>query len=185
MPGMPGIPGPQGLQGRDGAKGQIGEKGSQGMLGQKGEKGNEGPRGKSGLPGMMGIKGTRGILGDQGIKGDKGEKGESVTRPSSAVPQTNWKQCVWRNDDDRDSGKIKVRSEGDVPIGIGDEQNYFYHPIQHRNPIMIYLVEWESEFYHPMFEYICSKLRSLLTVGFNGVNYNSHPYTRLNRDSAS
>ena len=59
---------------------------------------------------MMGIKGARGTVGDQGIKGDKGEKGESVTSPSSAVPQTNWKQCVWKNlNDDRDSGKIKVR----------------------------------------------------------------------------
>jgi len=107
MPGMPGIPGPQGPQGRDGAKGQPGDKGSQGMLGQKGEKGNEAPRGKSGPPGMMGIKGTRGTAGDQGIKGDKGEKGESATTPSSAVPQTNWKQCVWKAGDGRDSGKIK------------------------------------------------------------------------------
>ena len=79
------------------------------MLGPKGEKGNEGPRGKSGLPGMMGTKGTRGSLGDQGIKGDKGEKGESLTSPSSAVLKTNWKQCVWKNSDTKDSGKIKVR----------------------------------------------------------------------------
>jgi len=108
MPGMPGIPGSQGVQGRDGVKGQTGDKGSQGMLGQKGEKGNEGLRGKSGPPGMMGIKGARGTVGDQGIKGDKGDKGESVTSPSSAVPQTNWKQCVWKNlNDDRDRGKIK------------------------------------------------------------------------------
>ena len=77
---------------------------------------------------MMGIKGARGIVGNQGVKGDKGEKGESVTSPSSAVPQTNWKQCVWKNlNDDRDSGKIKVRSDRVVLIGIGCEQNYFYH----------------------------------------------------------
>ena len=69
-----------------------------------GEKGNEGSRGNSGQPGKMGIKGARGVAGDQGIKGDKGEKGED------AVLQTNWKQCVWKNlNDDRDSGKIKVR----------------------------------------------------------------------------
>ena len=109
LPGIPGIPGPPGSQGRDGVKGQTGDKGSQGMLGQKGEKGNEGPRGKSGPPGMMGIKGARGTVGDQGIKGDKGKKGEGVTSSSSAVPQTNWKQCVWKADDHRDSGKIKVR----------------------------------------------------------------------------
>ena len=54
---------------------------------------------------MMGIKGARGIVGDQGTKGDKGEKGESV-------PQTNWKQCVWKNlDEQKDSGKIKVREK--------------------------------------------------------------------------
>ena len=29
---------------------------------------------------------------------------------NSAVSQTNWKQCVWKNlNDDRDSGKIKVQ----------------------------------------------------------------------------
>ena len=96
-------------KGKDGVKGQTGDKGSLGMLGQKGEKGNEGPRGESGPPGMLGIKGARGTVGDQGTKGDKGEKGESVKSPSSIVPQTNWKQCVWKAGDSRDSGKIKVR----------------------------------------------------------------------------
>jgi len=66
------------------------------------------------------------VVGDQGIKGDKGEKGESVTSPSSAVPQTNWKQCVWKNNDDRDSGKIKVRVKYSVWIYCF-EQNYFYY----------------------------------------------------------
>ena len=75
----------------------------------KGERGPEGPRGKSGPPGMMGIKGEPGIVGAQGKKGDKGEKGESVkASPASAVPQTNWKQCVWKNNDGTDNGKIKV-----------------------------------------------------------------------------
>ena len=42
-----------------------------------------------------------------------------MTSPSSAVPQTNWKQCVWKNlNDGQDSGKIKVRSERDVPIEL-------------------------------------------------------------------
>jgi len=128
MPGMPGIPGPQGPQGRDGVKGQTGDKGSQGLLGERGEKGNEGPRGKSGPPGKMGIKGSRGIAGDQGIKGDKGEKGESVTSPSSAMPQTNWKQCVWKNlNDDRDSGKVKDCSfnklQSDTAIKVSFQGN--------------------------------------------------------------
>ena len=59
----------------------------------------------------MGTKGESGIVGAKGKKGDKGEKGESVkTSPpiASAVPQTNWKQCVWKESDSRDSGKIKV-----------------------------------------------------------------------------
>ena len=60
---------------------------------------------------MIGIKGARGTDGDEGTKGDKGEKGESVTSPFSAVPQTNWKQCVWKAADGRDSGKIKVREK--------------------------------------------------------------------------
>ncbi|XP_078353975.1 uncharacterized protein LOC144638637 isoform X3 [Oculina patagonica] len=127
MPGMPGIPGSQGSQGRDGAKGQIGDKGSQGTMGPKGEGGIEGPRGKNGPPGMMGIKGARGLVGDQGIKGDKGEKGESLTSPSSAVPQTNWKQCVWKSNDGKDSGKIKDCSfnklQSDTAIKVSFQGN--------------------------------------------------------------
>ena len=106
---MPGVPGSQGPQGRDGAKGQTGDKGAQGTAGPKGERGPRGPRGNSGPPGMMGSKGEPGIMGAQGKKGDKGEKGENVkASPASAVPQTNWKQCVWKNSDATDNGKIKV-----------------------------------------------------------------------------
>ena len=60
------------------------------MMGIKGDKGHEGSRGPPGI---------------RGVKGSKGEKGEIV---NSAVSQTNWKQCVWKNTDGRDSGKIKV-----------------------------------------------------------------------------
>ena len=120
MPGVPGVPGLQGQQGRDGEKGQTGDKGVQGLMGQKGDKGKQGSPGKSGAPGMTGIKGdkgdggSRGIIGKpgeqgikglQGRKGDKGEKGES---PTSVVSQSNWKQCVWKTSDSRNSGKIKV-----------------------------------------------------------------------------
>ena len=118
MPGMPGVPGPQGPQGREGAKGQNGDKGSQGMPGPRGDRGREGPLGKSGppgikgikgQPGLVGIKGERGIAGNQGRKGDKGEKGESAkASQTSVVPQTNWKQCVWKSASNTDNGKIKV-----------------------------------------------------------------------------
>ena len=118
MPGMPGVPGSQGPQGRDGTKGQIGDKGSQGMPGRRGDRGREGPPGKSGPRGIMGvkgqqglvgIKGERGIVGSEGRKGDKGEKGASVKASQpSVVPQTNWKQCVWKSQSGTDNGKIKV-----------------------------------------------------------------------------
>ena len=84
------------------------------MLGPKGERGSPGPgagpRGKSGQPEMMGIEGESAIVGTQGKKGEKGEKGENVkASPVSAVPQTNWKQYVWKSADERNSGKIKAR----------------------------------------------------------------------------
>ena len=72
-------------------------KGEQGLLGMKGEQG------------AVGIKGARGIMGNQGKKGDKGEKGESVkASQASVVPQTNWKQCVWKSQSGTDNGKIMV-----------------------------------------------------------------------------
>ena len=48
--------------------------------------------------------------GIMGSKGEKGEKGESSVTGSAAdqVPQTNWKQCVWKTTDGRDRGKVKV-----------------------------------------------------------------------------
>ena len=57
----------------------------------------------------MGIIGEPGIVENQGRKGDKGEKGESAkASQASALPQTNWKQCVWKSASDTDNGKIKV-----------------------------------------------------------------------------
>jgi len=32
--------------------------------------------------------------------------------PARAVPQSNWKQCVWKNlNGDKDNGKIKVKGK--------------------------------------------------------------------------
>ena len=118
MPGIPGAPGPQGQQGKDGAKGEPGVKGPRGMTGTRGQKGNPGSLGKNGAPGMMGIKGDKGHKGSRGssgppgikgVKGEQGSKGEKGEIVNSAVSQTNWKQCVWKNEDGRDSGKIKVQ----------------------------------------------------------------------------
>ena len=89
--------GREGPPGKSGPRGIQGMKGEQGLLGMKGEQG------------AVGIKGARGIMGNQGKKGDKGEKGESVkASQASVVPQTNWKQCVWKSESSTDNGKIKV-----------------------------------------------------------------------------
>ena len=62
-----------------------------------------------GEQGLVGMKGEPGIVGNQGRKGDKGEKGESTkASQASVVPQTNWKQCVWKSASGTDNGKIKV-----------------------------------------------------------------------------
>ena len=80
--------------------------------GEKRPPGKSGPRGIKGIkgqPGLVGIKGERGIAGNQGRKGNKGDKGESAkASQASVVPQTNWKQCVWKSSSDTDNGKIKV-----------------------------------------------------------------------------
>ena len=115
IPGMPGVPGPQGPQGIEGARGQIGDKGSQGMPGPRGDRELEGPPGKSGPRGIKGIKGEPGLLGmkgEPGIVGNQGRKGDSAkASQASVVPQTNWKQCVWKSASGTDNGKIKVNKE--------------------------------------------------------------------------
>nr|XP_058967939.1 collagen triple helix repeat-containing protein 1-like [Pocillopora verrucosa] len=136
MPGIPGAPGPQGQQGKDGAKGEPGVKGPRGMTGTRGLKGNPGSLGKNGAPGMMGIKGDKGREGSRGssgppgikgVKGEQGSKGEKGEIVSGAVSQTNWKQCVWRNSDGRDSGKIKDCSfnklQSDTAIKVSFQGN--------------------------------------------------------------
>ena len=89
------------------------------MMGIKGDKGHEGSRGSSGPPGIKGVKGEQ---------GSKGEKGEIV---NSAVSQTNWKQCVWKNlNDGRDSGKIKVQKylENAMKNELSVRANLLGHP---------------------------------------------------------
>ena len=72
-------------------------------------KGERGIVGMKGVRGAVGMKGQRGIAGMKGRKGDKGEKGESAkASQASVVPQTNWKQCVWKSGISTDNGKIKV-----------------------------------------------------------------------------
>ena len=57
------------------------------------------------------MKGVPGSVRAAGKKGDKGEKGESVKGSSAGpVPQTNWKQCVWKKYEGTDNGKIQVEN---------------------------------------------------------------------------
>ena len=59
--------------------------------------------------GLLGNKGEQGFVGNPGRKGDKGDNGESAkASQASVVPQTNWKQCVWKSYSDTDNRKIKV-----------------------------------------------------------------------------
>ena len=58
---------------------------------------------------MKGSRGNNGPPGIKGAKGEQGSKGEKGQIVNSAVSQTNWKQCAWKNEDGRDSGKIKVQ----------------------------------------------------------------------------
>ena len=74
--------------------------------GAVGMKGKQGIAGMKGVRGAVGIKGERGIVGYQGRKGEKGESAKASQ--ASVVPQTNWKQCVWKSTSYTDNGKIKV-----------------------------------------------------------------------------
>ena len=76
------------------------------VRGAVGMKGKQGIAGMKGVRGAVGIKGERGIVGYQGRKGEKGESAKASQ--ASVVPQTNWKQCVWKSNSVTDNGKIKV-----------------------------------------------------------------------------
>lgn len=48
-----------------------------------------------------GERGVAGPLGPRGVKGEAGINGQNADH-------RNWKECVWRSDDSRDIGSIKV-----------------------------------------------------------------------------
>ena len=66
--------------------------------------------GSPGIPGIPGVPGSPGRDGATGSRGPAGEKGESGERGNDYVDlvKSNWKQCVWKRVDDRDSGLIQV-----------------------------------------------------------------------------
>ena len=94
MHGMPGSAGAPGRDGRDGVKGD------------QGKPGKTGPQGPPGANGMKGVKGEPGIQGPAGQKGDQGDKGDSGSPRLASY--MNWKECVWKRRDDKDSGEIHV-----------------------------------------------------------------------------
>ena len=69
-----------------------------------------GAPGKRGLRGPEGPKRSQGPVGPPGKIGPKGTQGEKGEQGSlAAVPQSNWKQCVWSKlNEGRDYGLIKV-----------------------------------------------------------------------------
>ena len=81
VPGLPGKPGDQGPAGRDGRDG------------------------KNGLNGVHGLPGRDGATGKKGVQGPPGPDGP----PGLASRAVNWKECVWRASDGKDSGKIRVK----------------------------------------------------------------------------
>ncbi|KAL9975769.1 hypothetical protein ACROYT_G012963 [Oculina patagonica] len=96
MHGMPGSPGVPGRNGRDGAKGY------------RGSPGKSGPRGPPGVDGKRGARGEPGVQGPAGKKGERGEKGDSGTPGTPQLSShMNWKECTWKNRDDKDAGVIQ------------------------------------------------------------------------------
>ena len=99
--GSPGFPGKNGVNGHNGLPGRDGRDGTKG---QQGVAGPPGPRGFKGQVGRDGAKGEKGVAGSPGPRGSKGEAGAS----GKNTVHKNWKQCVWKKDDSRDIGLIKV-----------------------------------------------------------------------------
>ena len=63
--------------------------------------------GHNGLPGREGRDGAKGGRGVADPPGLRRAKGEAVIKGKDADPR-QWKQCVWKSQDFRDIGLIKV-----------------------------------------------------------------------------
>jgi hypothetical protein len=60
-----------------------------------------------GIPGVPGHSGRHGLPGSPGPVGAKGEPGKSADDNIDLV-KSNWKQCVWKRNDVKDTGLIQV-----------------------------------------------------------------------------
>ena len=67
--------------------------------------------GSAGIPGIPGVPGNPGRDGIPGSPGPAGAKGEPGERGNDYVDlvKSNWKQCVWKREDGKDSGLIQVK----------------------------------------------------------------------------
>ncbi|CAB3995490.1 Hypothetical predicted protein [Paramuricea clavata] len=65
--------------------------------------------GSAGIPGIPGIPGNPGRDGIPGSRGPAGAKGEPGERGDDYVDlvKSNWKQCVWKRGDGKDTGLIQ------------------------------------------------------------------------------
>ncbi|CAB3995494.1 Hypothetical predicted protein [Paramuricea clavata] len=65
--------------------------------------------GSAGIPGIPGIPGNPGRDGIPGSRGPAGGKGEPGERRDDYVDlvKSNWKQCVWKRNDGKDTGLIQ------------------------------------------------------------------------------
>jgi hypothetical protein len=56
------------------------------------------------VPGSHGRDGLPGSPGPAGAKGEPGERGSDYVD----LVKSNWKQCVWKREDSKDTGLIQV-----------------------------------------------------------------------------
>ena len=73
--------------------------------------GSHGIPGIPGVPGSAGkdgVTGAKGEMGSPGPVGPKGVPGEKGTAGSDSGLYSNWKQCAWDREDNKDNGLIQV-----------------------------------------------------------------------------
>ena len=66
--------------------------------------------GSSGIPGIPGVPGNPGRDGMPGSHGPSGKKEEPGEKGNDYVDlvKSNWKQCVWKREDNKNNGVIQV-----------------------------------------------------------------------------
>ena len=83
-------------------------------------KGERGEKGETGGKDNPGEKGEPGAKGGPGEKGEPGERGYNY----ADLVKSNWKQCVWKRNDDKDTGLIQVKQIGPELERAEQDWNY-------------------------------------------------------------